>query len=305
MRARRHGMVWARPSLRTSRQMRCSSPAGLDWRVEKLPLHTRVGSVPGHFAITRMDRKKALGIVGGRYVPVQNREAMDFFNSFVGAVGLTMETAGSLYEGKVIWGMARLPFGFVLGGGDNVQSYVVLTNNHAGERALTAFLTTVRVVCQNTLNLALSETGLSWSRPHTQEFDAEAKENAARTLGLARDRMTAFQEEAEALCQIPLAPERAWELVVSWVGDPVAETQPRRVERVLALFNGQAVGSTQASADGTAWGLLNAVTEFVDHERTGGRWRTPRTMRTSAVYGAGAALKGKAFNDLLELRDAA
>jgi len=254
-----------------------------------------------------MDRKQALGFVSSRYVPVQNCEAMDFFNAFYGSAGLTMETAGSLYEGKVIWGMAKLPFVFALDVKDKIQCYLVLTNNHAGERALTAFLTTVRVVCQNTLNLALSRTGSDWKRPHTRKFDASAKAEAARTLGLAEDRMNDFRRKAEALCQISLVPEQAQRFVISWIGDadPAAKRQPKSVDRVLKLFNGPAIGSEQLSTDRTAWGLLNAVTQFVDHTRTDGRSGRQRTMRSSAAYGAGAALKQRVFRDLLELRAAA
>ena len=281
--------------------------AGLDWQVEKLPLHTEFGPVQGYYAITRMDRKQALGVVSKRYVPVQNREAMDFFNDYLGSTGLTMETAGSLYEGRVIWGMAKLPFGFALGGEDKVLSYLVLTNNHVGERALTGFLTTVRVVCQNTLNVALSKAGSVWRMPHTRKFDSAAKADAAQSLGLAENRFDAFRREAEALCQVPVVPERARDLVVSWIGKPdlAITKQPRSVDQVLRLFDRQAIGSRQVSADRTAWGLLNAVTEFVDHRRTAARSGRQRTMRTSAVYGAGAALKQRVFRDLLELRDAA
>jgi phage/plasmid-like protein (TIGR03299 family) len=279
--------------------------AGLDWQVQKLPLHTNIGPVPGHFALTRMDLGKTLGLVSNRYIPVQNSEAMDFFDSFLESAGLTMETAGSLYEGKVIWGMAKLPFQFALGGEDRVESYLVLTNDHAGERALTALLTTVRVVCQNTLNVALSNAGSVWRMSHTHRFDASARVDAAQTLGLAENQMNAFCVEAEALSQISIAPEKAEELLISWIGNPEDTDQPKSVNRVVRLFSGQAIGSGLASANGTAWGLLNAVTEFVDHGRTATRSGRSRRMRTSAVFGAGATLKRKAFKDLLQLRHVA
>lgn len=280
--------------------------AGLDWLVEKLPLHTEAGPVPDHFAVTRMDRNEALGIVGNRYVPVQNHEAMAFFDDYLRGADLTMETAGSLYEGKIIWGMAKLPFEFLIGGEDEIQSYLVLTNNHAGEGALTALLTTVRVVCQNTLNVALSRTGSAWRMPHDREFDASAKTEARQMLGLAKYRVGAFRREAEALCQISVAPEPARELVISWFGEPgrAATEQPKRVDQVLSLFHGQAIGSEHVSADRSAWGLLNAVTEFVDHAGAS-KSGMQRRMRTSAVVGAGAKLKQRVYRDLLALSEAA
>jgi hypothetical protein len=115
----------------------------------------------------------------------------------------------------------------------------------------------------------------------------------------------AFRLEAEALSQISISREKAEEFLISWIGDPEVTGQPKSVDRVAKLFSGQATGSELASADGTAWGLLKAVTEFVDHARIATRSGRSRRMRTSAVFGAGATLKRKAFKYLLQLRHVA
>jgi phage/plasmid-like protein (TIGR03299 family) len=175
--------------------------AGLDWGVEKVPLHIHRGGaeqmVPGQYALVRDSDDSVLSVVGSTYEPVQNRDAMEFFREFCDAGDMTLETAGSLSGGRRVWALASIRDGFQLAGGDEVSGYLLLTNPHARNEALVAQFTPVRVVCQNTLAMALRGGGSGVFRHrHMAAFDPE---RARQALGLARDQLASFHEAAEFL----------------------------------------------------------------------------------------------------------
>lgn len=175
--------------------------AGLDWRVEPKPIYDGLGNeIPGYKANTRDKDNKVLGMVTNKYTIVQNSEAFSFTDSLVGD-GLTYETAGSLNGGKRIWLLGKMPTTTVLG--ENVEPYICLTNTFDGFGAIKVCMTPVRVVCNNTLNLALDQAKRMWSTKHMGDMSSKLIE-ARETLGLVNAYMKSLDEEADRLANLKL-----------------------------------------------------------------------------------------------------
>ena len=135
--------------------------AGLDWQVESRNIYSGTGAmIPGHRANVRSTDDAVLGVVSDRYRIVQNEEAFQFTDDLLGE-GVTYETAGSLQGGKKVWMLARLPRKYLIAG-DQVVPYLVIFNSHDGSSGVKVAMTPIRVVCQNTLNLALNTAKRSW-----------------------------------------------------------------------------------------------------------------------------------------------
>ena len=137
--------------------------SGLNWTVAQKPVYTSGGIlIPNYKANIRSSDNQVLGVVTDRYRIVQNQDAFAFTNSLIGE-GVKYETAGSLQSGRKVWLLVKLPDKYIVNG-DQIEPYIVFSNSHDGSSAIRV----VRVVCQNTLNLALSSTKRSWSAKHTQ-----------------------------------------------------------------------------------------------------------------------------------------
>ena len=176
--------------------------AGLDWKVEQKPIFLADGTrIGGNYANVRSSDNKPLGIVGDRYKIVQNSDAFAFTDALLGE-GVKYETAGSLKDGKVIWLLAKMPEPFeVLG--DKIDPYLVFTNTHDGSGAVRVCATNIRVVCSNTLNMALRGAKRVWSARHTGSVTSRL-DDARETLQLANNYIKATQETFEELYKIKL-----------------------------------------------------------------------------------------------------
>src|SRR6266702_3438551 len=170
--------------------------AGLDWTVEKRPLYFPKASVegqkaqlrivPDEYALIRNSDQSVLDTVGSNFKPVQNKDVLSFFKRFVEAGDMRMETAGSLKGGKFIWALARISESFTLGKGDETRGYLLLSQPHQFGFSMTAALTTVRVVCWNTINAALGAkldgsggtTSAAFRMVHSRAFDDTVKAEA-------------------------------------------------------------------------------------------------------------------------------
>ena len=154
--------------------------AGLDWQVESRNIYSGNGAViSGYRANVRSTDDAVLGVVSDRYRIVQNEEAFQFTDDLLGE-GVTYETAGSLQGGKKVWMLAKLPEKYIIAG-DEVTPYLVFFNSHDGSSGVKVAMTPVRVVCQNTLNLALSTAKRSWSAIHVGDIRGKL-EDAENTL---------------------------------------------------------------------------------------------------------------------------
>lgn len=239
--------------------------AGLDWSVDKKFIYDESGNIiKGYIRNARSSDNHTLGIVSGKYKIVQNHEAFEFTNSLIGN-GVTYETAGSLNGGKRVWLLAKLPESKILN--DKFENYIVFTNSHDGTGAVQACVTPVRVVCQNTLNLALNDASRRWSTRHMGDLQSKLAEGQ-RALGLAETYIKKLDEEANHLVEIKVD-----EAKIEWMFDRVFPVNfnkdtERKIRNVQTMKENlfrclKAPDLTQYK--GTAWGVINAVTDFADH----------------------------------------
>lgn len=277
--------------------------AGMAWDILDAPVQYQAGvdslSFPDNKVLYRSDTLAPLSVVSQRYKVVQPSEVLEFYRDLVEVSGFELETAGVLKGGRKLWALARTGQEALLKGGDRVKAYLLLATACDGSLATTAQFTSVRVVCNNTLQMATSDSVGAIKVPHSTQFDP-AKVKAALGIGLSS--WERFIGEIWALSERNVNPFEARRYLIDVLGDPdlPLHQQPndKVLNHVMALFNGGGMGATLAAANDTAWGLLNAVTQFVDHER---RARSPDNRLDSAWFGQGAALKQKALNVALEL----
>ena len=253
--------------------------AGLDWRVEQWPVrafdpdnHNTEAGIPDVVANVRTDTKSVLGVVGKRYRVFQNREAFDFMDALVGDKLAMYETAGSLHGGKRVWMLAAIPKEYRAGSDDLIKPYVLLTNTHDGSQALRMIPTTVRVVCQNTLNLALGMAGAEGltisHHPRLETRIAEARTK----LGIIAARFDRFDEELHAMLAKDLSVTEASGYFRGLSGMDIpggTDRQKKTREKVFGqmLDNFDNERNTLPGVKHTAWGAYNAVSEWADHQR--------------------------------------
>ena len=207
---------------------------------------------------------------------------------------------GSLKSQDLTWKRRYYGGGkFSLKGGDRVKGYLLLATSCDGTLATTAQFTSVRVVCHNTLQMATTDKQGAIRVPHSTHFDPDV---VKRSLGVGMTTWATFQDELQALAARKVNRFDVTRYVMAVLGDNQAprDQQPneRAIKKVVTLFDNGGLGSTLPSAQGTAWGLVNAVTEYVDHHR---RARSQDTRLDSAWFGPGAALKERAFTEALKL----
>ena len=236
--------------------------AGLDWSVKQVPVLYE-GQETGHQFNVRESDNRVLGVVGGRYKPVQNAEAFAFTDELVGG-DVRYETAGSLADGKRVWMLAKMPDTRVLD--DVVEPYLCLTNGHDGFSSLKVCMTPVRVVCQNTLNMALKGAKRTWTVRHSGNINAKMEE-AQQTLGLAQDYMKKFEEESEELYSIKVSPAQFKKLSSTLF--PITDEMSRRKEEAQYLLQCQLKEAWEmddlGNIKGTGWGFMNAVSDMSTH----------------------------------------
>lgn len=282
--------------------------AGMDWRVLEAPVCFMTGkaghlggirSYEDHKVLFRSDSKEPLSVVSNRYKVVQPREILEFYRDLTEISGFELETAGVLKGGRKVWALARTGQSVTLKGDDTTNGYVLLATACDGTLATTAQFTSIRVVCNNTLTIALDGRPSAVKVPHSTTFDPQA---VKRQLGICVSSWDRFMYQLKALSQRKVQTTEAeqffWKLFADENKPGPVQTSERLMKRTLELYNGQGRGSELASSKNTAYGLLNAVTEFVDHER---RARNTDYRLDSAWFGNGAALKQKALDQALAL----
>lgn len=252
--------------------------AGLDWEIEQWPVRAfnpdtgEEAGCPGKVANVRTDTKRTLAVVSPTYQVFQNRDSFDFFDAIVGDKLAMYETAGSLRDGKRIWILARVPREYRAAKDDLVRPYILLVNGHDGHCGLRMFATTVRVVCMNTLNLAINANGTqeSLSMGHWGNLESRVAD-ARRKLGLITERFDVFSEEMKALVRVKMSVQRVKSYFDRLLPKKDAENQRQAKTRDLILEHFHTnFGNDRNNVPGikgTAWAAFNAVTEFADHQR--------------------------------------
>lgn len=240
--------------------------AGLNWKVLQEPVYTENKElIQGYKANVRDTDRKVLGVVTDRYKVIQNEEAFAFTDTLLGE-GVRYETAGSLQEGRRVWMLARLPREFIIGG-ERISPYMVFSNTHDGSGAVKTALTPIRVVCNNTLNLALRTAKRSWSMIHTGDISGKIEE-ATNTLLLADEYMTALGQEFENLRKIKLSEKQVLDYIKILL--PMEENysllQKRGVEKLRADMKMRYFDAPDLKDVGNnGYRFVNAVSDFATH----------------------------------------
>jgi phage/plasmid-like protein (TIGR03299 family) len=265
-------------------------------RLEDVEIPSGFESDKNYSFVTRTNpfnkkQNDVLGVVGERYVPLQNEDLFDFGDLLLDNGG-RWETAGSIKSGRVVFGSLALERETVLdpnGVGDKVNTYLLINTSHDGSIAIQASITPVRVVCANTLNLALGNRGRggsvkqSFKIRHTQT--ASGKIAVAReALGLTHQYMDEFDKMANEMIQTEVSKAQFDKIVESLYPTPKDETKKASLTKHNAkidLINEIYVGDYNNTITGTAWGVANAMTERLDWFRNGRKGST-ESIRAAA-----------------------
>lgn len=280
--------------------------AGMDWQIREAPVRFMSDSLgglgafesfPENKVLFRSDTNSPLSVVSQRYKVVQPSEILEFYRDLTEVSGFELETAGILKGGRKIWALARTGQSSTLKGNDVTNAYVLLATACDGTLATTAQFTSIRVVCNNTLAVALGTNKGAVKVPHNTAFDPQL---VKRQLGISVATWDGFMYRMKGLSERKVMSNEAANYVHRVFSDPAKTTSQNANERamakVMALFEGHGMGAEFASSKGTAFGLLNSVTQFVDHER---RARSADHRLESAWFGQGASLKERALDQAL------
>lgn len=280
--------------------------AGLDWTVEKTDLFYNDTLVPSQKALVKSDDNQLLSIVGNDWNPIQNHEAFEMFNEFCENGDMQMETAGSLKDHQMVWGLAKVQKSFALKtpqGEDLVESYFLFSNPHQFGRSADVRFTPIRVVCNNTLTLSLNtKAQASVKVSHRTAFD---KDQVLAMLGLADTKMSTYQEAAEHLVSKRIQGDdlieyfnqvfpNTYKSKTAKEADSLIDRLSKTAKRGLEVMDSQPGAELGA---GSFWQAFNAATYLVDHEIG----RSVDTRLQSAWFGQGQQKKVAALQTALEM----
>ena len=298
--------------------------AGMDWHIKESPVHFSIenihnasmfGTFEDQKVLYRSDSNQALSVVSSRYQVVQPLEVLEFYRDLTEYAGFELETAGVLKGGRKFWALAKTGHSTALKGNDVVNGYLLLATSCDGSLATVAMPTTVRVVCNNTLSIAVNNSENAVKVSHRSVFDADA---VKQRLGVAVSHWDQFMYEMKVLSERKVSTKEAnayFETLLTQTTPQSTEstasglrllkpsTKPiipneRAYKKLQAMYGGQGRGAELTAAKNTAWGLLCAVTEFVDHERQA---RSTENRLDSAWFGNGAQMKQQALEKALQL----
>lgn len=286
--------------------------AGLDWECLVVPSQYEFGGkllTSNAFHMVRSDTGNSLGVMSERYKPVQPREVLDFFQNFIKADSrFTMETAGALKGGKVIWALAKFA-DEIEAGGDKHVAYTLLTTSFDGKLATTAQATMIRVVCNNTLTASIwSKDAANVKVRHCTRWSDEVVAKAHDQLAQVAAEFGQYKRLADAMVNVRMTKDNTEDFLrLVFFGDkakePDFEASTNAKNQLAALFDAYHDTVKEGTEVGTAWTALNAVTRFVDHGRTtrdhSGEGEAASRM-SSAFFGSGAQLKARAVEQLVQ-----
>lgn len=240
--------------------------AGLNWNVLQEPIYTETEElIQGYKANVRDSDRRVLGVVTDRYKVIQNREAFAFTDELLGE-GIRYETAGSLQGGRKVWMLAHMPHEYIISG-EHISPYLLFSNTHDGSGAIKVALTPIRVVCNNTLNLALSTAKRSWSMIHTGDIRGKMQE-ARDTLFMAEHYMDSLGKEFETLRMQKLTDQQVLDYIEILL--PLEETstphQAKNIRRLREDLKMRYFDAPDLQDTGkNAYRFVNAVSDFATH----------------------------------------
>jgi phage/plasmid-like protein (TIGR03299 family) len=278
--------------------------AGLDWTVSKEPTFYRVGDkeiATGNFALIRDNDQKFLSNVSDGWEPCQNVDAFSVFEEFVERNELEMHTAGSLKDGQIVWGLAKMNDKFALFNEDVTEQYLLLVNPHKFGQGIHVRSTPIRVVCNNTLSLSLGQaSNVQATQNHRAAFDAERMKEA---IGIARDKLKQYETMASFLASKRYSEEKFKEYL-NVVFPNFSKKEDKQLELSRNARRAFEIVETQPGAEfgkGSWWQAFNSVTYLVDHELG----RNSDTRLQSAWLGVNKDRKNNALQTAIEFAEAA
>lgn len=277
--------------------------AGMNWQIKDGPVLVNAGETFVTFddkkVLYRGDTLAPLSVVSSKYKVVQPEEVLDFFRDLTEDLGMKLNTAGCLFGGKKFWALADTGMAGKVLGNDEIKGNLLLTSSCDGTSPTIAQFTSVRVVCNNTLSVALSEGAKS--RAAVRHRTTFSPEDIKKSLGLLHDSWDKFMASVKTMSEAEISEKKAREFyirILAATPDEVKEptrTLERNVDAVMSLMK---TGMGSEMANGTVWGMVNGLTEFFDHHT---KARTGDTALWNSWYGKGADVKEKAFDSALEL----
>lgn len=297
-----HGLGTKVPADLTPEQM--LEAAGLDWEVEKVDLTYGDNQiVPGKKGLVRSSDGKYLDTIGDDWNPLQNRDAFEFFNDFVQAGDMEMHTAGSLEDGRRTWALAKVKDAFELFKGDVTENYLLFSNPHKYGMSIDVRMTPIRVVCNNTITMALNGVSDQMVKiHHRNEFDANL---VKEMLGVAKEKLETYKEAAQFLGSKKFTNDSIVEYFNSLFpaskideDKPLADQISRTAKQAIETLD------TQPGAEfgaGTWWQAFNTVTYMTDHTLG----RSADTRLKSAWFGINRKRKIAALETAIEFAEAA
>jgi len=281
--------------------------AGLDWGVEKRNIYWKKQDIdeyyriPNKVSLVRTSDQKALSIVSDHYKVLQNSEAFDFFDPIVQEGKATYETAGSLCGGRIIWVLANLNKPVEIVKGDQLRRYLLLSNSHGCNKSVQIMVCSTRVVCLNTLNMALASGG-AYGIWHHGNMKGEM-EKVKGLLGLAEQQFEAKEEVYKAMSTFSVNNSLVAQYITS-VLPPANEEATERVKDALRLEQEHiwqlmetGMGADIKGVKGTMWNVYNAFVEHVDY------YSSPRVRDRGnfLIFGTGKDMKQRAFDTAVEM----
>jgi phage/plasmid-like protein (TIGR03299 family) len=274
--------------------------AGMDWEIQRAevqyatrhnPQPFEMRRIPENHVLLRSDTKDALGIVSDKYKVVQPAEILEFFKDILTTGGLELSAAGTIYGGKRFWATAKFGEAAPAAIGDKLRGFLLISTSADGSLATDVRRVTERVVCRNTLAIALTQGQASAVRiSHRSVFNPE---EVKRYMGLNELVFDTFVQKLEALANTDLKLEQAENAAVSVFGGEQDKVRASAgFNKVMELFTKSGVGAKEDGVYGTAWGFVNAFTEYADHWV---RARTDENRFVASQWGAGAQLKQRAL----------
>ena len=242
--------------------------SGLDWNVIQRPIMTSdYHPIPGYKANIRDKDNRILGVVTDRYKVVQNAEAFAFTNALLGE-GVKYETAGSLNEGRKVWMLAKLPDKYIIEG-EQIEPYLVFSNDHTGNGSIKVAMTPIRVVCQNTLNIALNNAKRVWSTVHVGDL-AHKIDAAYSTLSLANDYMGKLGTEIHKLSKIKLSDAKVMEYIdmILPMDDNPTDIHKKNITRIREDMKQRYFDAPDLKHVGkNAYRFICAVSDYATHAK--------------------------------------
>lgn len=237
----------------------------LDWEVELRKVYTTNAKgnktlVPGAFANVRIDNEQVMGLVRAKYRPVQNREVFEFADNLVDSGQAKYSAVGPMRHGQVVFAVMDVPEQILVGGTDPHAMSIMMRTSHDGSTAVGVYAAMTRLHCTNAVTLFTKRAPFKWTMPHTSTLEGKLLE-ARQTIQMSFAYAEEFAALGGDLMNIKVDDDRAVEILTT-----ILPVRPKTDERIDAIMDVTRNSDTNGF-HGTGWGLINGITEYLEHHR--------------------------------------